>query len=87
MTLDPRWSVFLSLALAILGFLSGAGGQFTDLGLSPITVKAVLALVTLFIGVGNAVNAVLGMIPASKNINPAEANKFYLGPKPADPKP
>lgn len=64
MTIDPRYSIFLSLALAIMGFLAGAGSQFTDLGMEPHTVKAVLALVTLFIGIGNSVNAVLAGIPA-----------------------
>lgn len=64
MTIDPRWSIFLSLGLAILGFLAGAGSQFTDLGLDPHTVKALLSLCTLLLGIGNAVNAVLAGIPA-----------------------
>lgn len=64
MTIDPRYSIFLSLALAIMGFLAGAGSQFTDLGMQPQTVRALLALLTLFIGMGNAVNAVLAGIPA-----------------------
>lgn len=64
MTLDPRWSMFLSLGLAILGFLAGAGSQFTDLGMSPTAVKAALSLCTLLLGIGNAVNAVLAGIPS-----------------------
>ena len=80
MTLDPRWSIFLSLGLAILGFLAGAGSQFTDLGLSPTAVKATLSLITLCLGIGNAVNAVLAGIPSKdsttgfivKNLKPEE---------------
>lgn len=78
MTIDPRWSVFLSLGLAILGFLGGASAQFTDLGLSPTLVKAILATVVLLLGIGNAINAVLGAIPSKKG----DDAKFYLGPKP-----
>ena len=80
MTIDPRWSFWLSITLAVFGFLAGAGGQFTDLGLSPVVVKAVLAIITLTIGIGNALNAVLAAIP-SKN----STTGFYLGPKPAEP--
>jgi hypothetical protein len=79
MTLDPRWSFWLSVALAVLAFLSGAGGQFTDLGLPPAEVKAILALVTIFLGLGNAVNAVLAAIPSPSD--DASKAKFYLGPK------
>ncbi len=67
MTLDPRWSIFLSLSLAILAFLSGAGASLTDLGLQPPQVKALLALITLLLGVGNAVLAVLTGIPSKDN--------------------
>jgi len=76
-TLDPRWSIYLSLILAVLGFLGGAGVQFTDLGLSPATVKALLAGDVLLLGVGNAVNAVLAMAPSKSG----QTAGFYLGPK------
>jgi len=82
MTLDPRWSIFLSIALAICGFLAGAGSQFTDLGLDPKVVKAVLALITLMMGIGNAVNAVLAAIPSASG----QTKGFYLGPKQDTPK-
>jgi hypothetical protein len=82
MTIDPRFSFWLSITLAVLGFLSGAGGQFTDLGLDAVKVKALLALIALIIGVGNALNAVLAAIP-SKPGNP----NFYLGPKTPDAAP
>lgn len=81
MTVDPRWSFYLSLTLAIGGFLGGAGAQFTDLGLSSATVKAVLALIALLLGIGNAVNAVLAAIPSKDS-----KTGFYLAPK-GDPKP
>ena len=81
MTIDPRWSFYLSLGLAICGFLSGASAQFVALGLSQAKVSAILALVTLAMGVGNAINAVLAAIP-SKN----STTGFYLAPKtPTDP--
>ena len=80
MTIDPRWSFFLSLGLAILGFLAGASAQFTDLGLAPSTAKAILATITLLLGVGNAINAVLAAIPSRPG--PEAAKNFYLGPKP-----
>ena len=83
MTIDPRWSIFLSIALAVLAFLSGAGSQFTDLGLQPVTVKAVLALITIFLGLGNAINAVLAAIPSK----PGQTSGFYLGPKDPAAKP
>lgn len=83
MTIDPRWSIFLSIGLAIIGFLSGAGAQFTDLGLAPGQVKAILALNALILGVGNAINAVLAAMPSQSG----QTKGFYLGPKPQDPPP
>lgn len=77
MTIDPRWSFYLSLALSMLAFLSGAGSQYTDLGLPPGTVTAVLAGITLLLGLGNAVNAVLAAIPSQSG----QSKGFYLGPK------
>jgi hypothetical protein len=59
MTVDLKWVLALSMFLAVLGFLVGAGSQFTDLGLAPAQVKAVIALCVLLLGSGNAVNAVL----------------------------
>lgn len=79
MTIDPRWSFWLSMALAVLGFLAGAGGSYADLGLSEHAVKGVLGLTTLCLGIGNAVNAVLAAIPSKSDT--ATLNKFYLGPK------
>ena len=81
MTIDPRWSIFLSLTLAILAFLASSGAAFTDLGLSAVEVKRIAAMITLLLGVGNSVNAVLGAIPSKTG----QSAGFYLGPKPADP--
>ena len=80
MTIDPRWSFFLSLILSIGGFLGGAGSLFTDLGLPPGEVKAILALIALSLGIGNALNAVLAAIPSKD-----KSTGFYLAPKPAEP--
>ena len=79
MTIDPRWSFWLSLGLAIMAFLSGAGSSFTDLGLSPSAVKGLMGLTAILLGIGNAVNAVLAAIPSKSD--PQTLNKFYLGPK------
>jgi hypothetical protein len=81
MTLDPRFNFWLSVALAILGVFSSAGSQFLDLGLSPATVKAVVAGDILLLGVGNAINAVLAAIPGKDN-----TTGFYLAPKDPPPK-
>lgn len=58
-TIDLKWVLFLSMFLAVLGFLVGAGAQFTDLGLTAAQVKAIIALCVLLLGMGNAVNSVL----------------------------
>ncbi len=67
MNLDPRWSIFLSIGLAILAFLAGASSTLVDTGLDPVTVKHVLAWSTLVLGVGNCINAVLTGIPSKDN--------------------
>ena len=66
MTLDPRWSICLSLVLAVLAYLAGIGPLLTDLGLSAVQVKVAMALISIMVGLGNTVNAVLAGIP-SKN--------------------
>ena len=83
MTIDPRWSFWLSVTLAMLAFLAGAGGSYADLGMSERTVKAILGLTTILLGIGNSVNAVLTAIPSK----PGVTSQFYLGPKPSDPAP
>lgn len=67
MTIDPRWSISLAIFLAILAFLSGAGGLLTDAGWDPTLVKHFIAYSSIVLGVGNCVNAVLTGIPAKDN--------------------
>ena len=76
MTIDPRVGLYLSIALAALGFLAGAGTQFTTL-FGEHTANVILSIIVLVLGIGNAVNAVLHAIPSK----PGAANEFPLGPK------
>lgn len=76
MTIDPRWSFWLSITLSVLGFLSGAGTLFAGLGLSATVVTALLSGFGLLVGIGNAVNAVLAAIPSKDS-----KTGFYLAPK------
>lgn len=69
MNIDLKWVLIISMALAILGFLSGANAQFADLGLSPMWVKAIGASIGLLLGCGNAINSVFvafGMTPSNR---------------------
>jgi hypothetical protein len=59
MTINMKYVLSISIALAVLGFLVGAGSQFTDLGLDPKQVKALIALFVILLGMGNSVNSVL----------------------------
>lgn len=79
MTVDPRISFWLSIALALLAVLAGAGSQYADLGLDPNTIKRILAVFGLLMAMGNALNAVLAAIPSKSD--PESLKKFYLGPK------
>lgn len=76
MTIDPRWSFFLSLGIAILNFLAGSTAQFAALGLEPKTVSAILAMVTLVTGIASLINTALAAIPSQ----PGQTKGFYLGP-------
>ena len=76
MTIDPRVGFWMSIALAILAFLTGAGATLTDL-FGEHTGKIILSVVVLLLGVGNSVNAVLHAIPSK----PGALNEFPLGPK------
>jgi len=64
MTLDPRWAIFLTLFIAILNFLSGATSSFTDLGMSPIEVKHLMAAINLTAGILGIIATVLTGIPS-----------------------
>ena len=76
MTVDPRWSFFLSLFISILNFLAGSTAQFVALGISQTTLTAILATVTLATGVLSLVNTALAAIP-SRDAHTG----FYLAPK------
>ncbi len=67
MTIDPRWSIALSLFLAAGGFLSGAGALLTDTGIDPTTIKHFLAWDALTVGLGNVILAILTGIPSKDN--------------------
>lgn len=67
MTIDPRWSICLSVALAILAFISSSSALLVDTGMDPTTVKHVLAWGALAGGIGNCINAVLTGIPSKDN--------------------
>lgn len=79
MTIDPRFSVILSICLAILAYLSGASATLTTL-VGDADAKAILAIVSLILGVGNSINAVLGAMPSK----PGDTSKFWLAPTPTN---
>lgn len=73
MEIDPKVGMWLSIALAGIAFLTGAGTQLTTL-FGETTANHILAIMTLLLGVGNAANAVLHAIPSKPNAT------FPLGP-------
>ena len=77
MTVDPRWSFFLSLGISILNFLAGSTTQFVAMWLEQSTITAILALVTLVTGIASLINTALAAIP-SKDAHTG----FYLAPGP-----
>jgi hypothetical protein len=81
MTIDPRWCIFLSLALAIMQFLGTASAQLVDAGIDPVSVKHMLAWFSIFAGVGNLVVAALAGIPSKDNTTGMLTNTL-LGKKP-----
>lgn len=76
MQIDPRVGMWLSIVLAAIGFLAGAGTQLTTL-FGEHMANIILASSVLLLGVGNAVNAVLHAIPSK----PGATAEFPLGPK------
>ncbi len=78
MQIDPRWSIALSLILAVLAYVAGASATLVDTGMDPAHVKVLLAWVTLVLGVGNTINAVLTGIPSKDNTT----GFIIKGPKP-----
>ena len=67
--MNMKYTLGVSMFLAVMSFLIGIGGQLTDLGLTPVQVKAIIALFVILLGIGNSINSVLiafGMTTASK---------------------
>lgn len=55
---------WLSISLAVLGYLVGASGLMTDAGLDPDLVKRLIAIMSLVLGVGNTIVAAIAQKPA-----------------------
>lgn len=78
MTINPKWGMWLSIFLAIIGVGAASGTQFTTL-FGEHTSNIILASDALILGAGNAVNAILHAIPSQSGT--AGAAEFPLGPK------
>jgi hypothetical protein len=76
MTIDPRVGFYLSIVLAMIGFMAGAGTQLTTL-FGPDMANKILAVCVMVLGAGSAVSAVLHAIPSKAGA----INEFPLGPK------
>jgi hypothetical protein len=77
-TINPKWGIALSVLLAVLAFLATSQDTISEL-FGPNATPKVIALITLTLGIGNAINAVLHAIPSQSG--PAGAAQFPLGPK------
>lgn len=77
MTIDPRWSIGLSLLIALLGYVAGIGSQLTDAGLDPTAIKHLLAWCGIVTGFLATINAVLTGIPSKDN----QTGFLVKGPK------
>ena len=77
MTISPKVGMWLSIVLAIISYLAGAGSLLTTI-FGEHTTVILLACMTLVLGAGNTVNAVLHMIPSASG--PVAAAQFPLGP-------
>ncbi len=77
MTINPRVGFYLSIVLACIGILASGSTQLTDI-FGDHSAKIILASAMLLLSMGNAVNAVLHMIPSQSG--PVAAQQFMLGP-------
>lgn len=66
MTIDPRWSIILSLLLGIVGFIV-AIPDWANSGIDPTTVKHLVWWLGVGVGIGNIINAGLAGIPSKDN--------------------
>ena len=80
MTIDPRYGLWLSIALVIIGTIAGGATQLADI-FDPLTAKKILAVAVMLLTAGNGLNALLHAIPSK----PGAANEFPLGPKAPEP--
>ena len=80
MTVDPRIGMWLSIVLALVGVIASSATQLTTI-FGEHTTAIIMAVTTLAMTAGNAVNAVLHAIPSK----PGATNEFPLGPKPPQP--
>lgn len=78
MTIDPRVGMWLSILLALIGVLASSATQLTTI-FGEHTTSVILAITTLLMTAGNAINAVLHAIPSQNT--PDAAKQFPLGPK------
>ena len=60
---------WLSVALAVIGYLVGVGSLMTDAGLDPDLVKRLIAIMSILGGIGNTILAVL--------TKPGLATRYY----------
>ncbi len=54
---------WLSIILAVLSYIVGAGALLTDAGMDPTTVKQLIAILSLVVGAGNTVVAAVSNKP------------------------
>ena len=67
MTIDPRWSIALAIAIALISYVAGAGALLTQAGADPGTVTKWVAICSLLTGALSTINAVLTGIPSKDN--------------------
>ena len=65
-TLDPRFSIFLSIGLAAIGFMV-ALPDWSGSGIDPATVKHIVWWGGVVGGIGNIINAALAGVPSKNN--------------------
>lgn len=67
MTIDPRWSIFLAIGIALLNYFVGASALLIDAGANAAMVKQWLAVMNLTNGALTTILAVLTGIPSKDN--------------------
>ena len=80
MIISPKVGVWLSVIFMLGGLITGFTTYFADFGLTQHQITIILDIDAMAMAIGNGLNALLHMIPASAPTTTAEANKFMLGP-------